>query len=516
MYIFISHSSTDAAIAQDICNILEASGVQCFLAPRDIRSGYEYASELLYGLDRSDVFLLLLSNKANQSPHVLREVERAVSNATPIIVYKLEDVTLTKSMEYFLMTHQWLTAEPGDYTNLLRGVQEFRKAKGEVVENTTQVSPTSNTSAISNAPVQTAVVNTVAHKKSSKSVLPWIAVTVVITALVIIICILLFKDSNDNVIPPDTGTTTLADSNITSDSSTKQTEESNPTDTTTDATTDTTTNVNNNTSTQDIKLGDTIIMGNYNGADIHWSVINISDDGKKAVIITKNIISFKAFCGSGSAEFALGDDGNHYFYKDPAVADDLEQQTYLWGSNIWKSSHIRTWLNSTSEYVTYDGRGPISSSMADHRNGYHLEAGFLSHFTDEELAAIKETNVETAGNSLTDSDTITTKDKVFLLSKDELHWLTDAGIGLFTGPTNEAANINEDTFYKEYCLEVFKTTSSPWWLRDPLENTVSECYLVSHGAKPDRNYENALAAVEGYGIRPAMTIDLTSDCIKSE
>lgn len=498
MYVFISHSSTDATIAQEICSTLETSNIQCFLAPRDIRSGYEYASEILYGLDRSDILLLLLSNKANQSPHVLREVERAVSNATPIIVYKLEDVELTKSMEYFLMTHQWLNAEHGNYTNLVSSIQEFQKNKGEEVKPLPPVPVTE----ISNPAV-----------KVKKNILPWIVVSAVFIALVVIIFIMLLGKNSYNTLPKDE-TTNLVQNNTSDDrqeissSTSSNSTEGNETNKETEET-----STSSQNAVTDIALGDTLVMGNYNGADIEWIVIHINENENSAVVISKNILSFKAFSGSKSSEFALGEDGNHYFFNDPAVADDLEQQEYLWGSNIWKNSHIRTWLNSDSGIVEYEGSGPLSLTMADHSNGYNTEAGFLTSFTAEELAAIKETTVKTAGNALTGDETITTTDKVFLLSKDELSWLTDAGLGLFTAPTKEAIDLNFNTFYEEYCLDVFKTNNCLWWLRDPLENSVSECYLISHGAKANRDFENALVAVEGYGIRPAMTIDLGADLI---
>lgn len=498
MYVFISHSSTDATIAQEICSTLELSNIQCFLAPRDIRSGYEYASEILYGLDRSDVFLLLLSNKANQSPHVLREVERAVSNSTPIIVYKLEEVELTKSMEYFLMTHQWLNAEKGNYTNLVAGIQEFQKNKGEDIKPLPPVPVAQITKPATN---------------NKKNFLPWIAVSAVIIALLAIIFILLLgknsyntftKDETTNIAQGNTSGDRQDNSSSTSSTSTESDETNKETEETSTSSQNTVTNV---------VLGDTFTMGKYNGADIEWIVIHINENDNSAVVISKNILSFKAFSGSKSSEFALGEDGNHYFFNDPAVADDLEQQEYLWGSNIWKNSHIRTWLNSDQNIVEYDGKGPHALAMTDRCNAYNTEAGFLTSFTKEELDAIKETTVKTAGNELTGNETITTTDKVFLLSKDELSWLTDAGLRLFTAPTKEAIDLNFSTFYKEYCLEVFKTNNCLWWLRDPLENSVSECYLISHGAKANRDFENSIVAADGYGIRPAMTIDLGAGLI---
>ncbi|MBR6697713.1 MAG: toll/interleukin-1 receptor domain-containing protein [Lachnospiraceae bacterium] len=128
MNIFISHSSSEAKVAKEICNELENNGKKCFLAPRDIRSGYEYAEEIANGIDSSNAVLLVLSNASNNSPHVLREVERAVTKRIPILVYKLEEVELTKSMEYFLMTHQWIPARKGDYSDVIRCVNNLENS----------------------------------------------------------------------------------------------------------------------------------------------------------------------------------------------------------------------------------------------------------------------------------------------------------------------------------------------------------------------------------------------------
>lgn len=110
MQVFISHSSKEADIANKMCDKLEQSGYTCFIAPRNIRSGYVYAEELANGVDTSDVILLMLSQESNRSPHVLREIKRAVTRSITIIVYKMEEVVLTKSMEYFLLSHQFMEA----------------------------------------------------------------------------------------------------------------------------------------------------------------------------------------------------------------------------------------------------------------------------------------------------------------------------------------------------------------------------------------------------------------------
>lgn len=100
MYIFLSHSSTNSKLVEEACNYLEKNGFACFLAPRDIRGGHLYAEELVDGIDRSDVVVLFLSKAADDSPHVLREVERAVSRRIPIVVYKLEEFAISNIKVY--------------------------------------------------------------------------------------------------------------------------------------------------------------------------------------------------------------------------------------------------------------------------------------------------------------------------------------------------------------------------------------------------------------------------------
>ena len=78
-------------------------------------------------MDRVKAVVLLLSNASNDSPHVLREIEYAVSHKIPILVYKLEEVTLSKSMEYFLMTHQWITDSKDKDQSLLDGIRNLLK-----------------------------------------------------------------------------------------------------------------------------------------------------------------------------------------------------------------------------------------------------------------------------------------------------------------------------------------------------------------------------------------------------
>ena len=75
--LFISHSSADAETAQALVTDFENRNITCWMAPRDIPMGSSYHEEIVQAIENSRAVLLLFSNAANKSEHVLREVELA-------------------------------------------------------------------------------------------------------------------------------------------------------------------------------------------------------------------------------------------------------------------------------------------------------------------------------------------------------------------------------------------------------------------------------------------------------
>jgi hypothetical protein len=61
-------------------------------------------------IHESRLLVLVFSAGANQSPQVLREVERAVSRALPIIPLRIENVPPSAAMEYYISSRHWLDA----------------------------------------------------------------------------------------------------------------------------------------------------------------------------------------------------------------------------------------------------------------------------------------------------------------------------------------------------------------------------------------------------------------------
>ena len=108
--IFISYSSKNKAIADAVCHKLEERKMKCWMAPRDIMPGANYAEELINAIDESKLFVLIFSKDSNQSQHVLRECERAVSHGIPIIPFRISDVLPGAALQYFIGPQHWLDA----------------------------------------------------------------------------------------------------------------------------------------------------------------------------------------------------------------------------------------------------------------------------------------------------------------------------------------------------------------------------------------------------------------------
>ena len=123
--VFISHSSKDKICADALCATLEKHNVRCWVAPRDILPGSDYGSAIVEGIKASKVMILIFSSNSNESAHVKREVERAVNHGIIIVPFKIEDVALSSTMEYFVSGTHWLDAIDPPFENHLKSVTKY-------------------------------------------------------------------------------------------------------------------------------------------------------------------------------------------------------------------------------------------------------------------------------------------------------------------------------------------------------------------------------------------------------
>src|SRR5207245_4897869 len=82
-------------------------------APRDVLAASPYGEALIEAINESRVLVLVFSSHSNDSPQVMREVERAVSKGILILPFRIEDVQLCKEMEYYISTPHCLDALTG-------------------------------------------------------------------------------------------------------------------------------------------------------------------------------------------------------------------------------------------------------------------------------------------------------------------------------------------------------------------------------------------------------------------
>jgi hypothetical protein len=108
--VFISYASKDKIVADAVCARLEAAGIRCWIAPRDIVPGTSYGEAIIDAIHGAKVMVLVFSSSANASGHIPKEVERAVSNGVAILPFRIEDVAPGKSLDYFIGSVHWLDA----------------------------------------------------------------------------------------------------------------------------------------------------------------------------------------------------------------------------------------------------------------------------------------------------------------------------------------------------------------------------------------------------------------------
>ena len=120
-----------------------------------------------------------------------------------------------------------------------------------------------------------------------------------------------------------------------------------------------------------ISIGDSITLGTYNNKKMTWTCIAVDDNG--ALMLASEIICTKEYDASGKSQEYHSESWGYV------------RESY--GSNCWQDSNIRQWLNSFGS-VNYSHCSP----------SYATEKGFLSCFSNEELAYISDTTQKTYVN----------------------------------------------------------------------------------------------------------------------
>jgi TolB-like protein len=163
--VFVSYASQDAAAANSIVESLEQGGIKCWIAPRDVKPGAQYADAILRAIAEAKALVLVMSANAVASAHVGREVERAASKHKQIIAFKMDAAPLSAALEYFLSQSQWIDVPA---VGLNAALAKLADAVGNV-SGSSQIPPSSHP---------------VVHKRTEKRVAIAVAVLIALGAAI--------------------------------------------------------------------------------------------------------------------------------------------------------------------------------------------------------------------------------------------------------------------------------------------------------------------------------------------
>lgn len=264
-----------------------------------------------------------------------------------------------------------------------------------------------------------------------------------------------------------------------------------------------------------IKVGDTITLGKYLGESIVWRCVAIDKNGP--LMLSDKLLCFKSFDAKGNY-------GNYYRNKE--------------GTNNWKDSALRHWLNSSGT-VDWSNRisVPSSDKVFNGYNPYSDEKGFLTGFTTQELSMVKSVIQKTyinaldkdradGGNtaithydgSLSNLANVTSnlsncyyqnvQDSFFLLGIEQLETVyKNMGIEYFKCQPTDAAVKNDTTGFTN------TDTTYNWWLRIPATMGMSYENVKVVGIDGGYGGLSAFSVWNGsnyysVGVRPAFYLDL--------
>lgn len=107
---FISYAKEDKAAADAACAKLEANGIRCWIAPRDVPPGAQWAAAIVDAIDHCRAMVLIFSSSANGSKQIHREVQRAFEREVPVVPFRIENVVPEQALAYYMGPVHWLDA----------------------------------------------------------------------------------------------------------------------------------------------------------------------------------------------------------------------------------------------------------------------------------------------------------------------------------------------------------------------------------------------------------------------
>jgi hypothetical protein len=93
-YLFISHSSKDRQLAEDLANHLGQAGYRCWIDVSDIPDGSSWPREIEKAVERCGALIVIMTERARASEWVERETLLALQLRKPVFIARFDDVPL--------------------------------------------------------------------------------------------------------------------------------------------------------------------------------------------------------------------------------------------------------------------------------------------------------------------------------------------------------------------------------------------------------------------------------------
>ena len=203
-----------------------------------------------------------------------------------------------------------------------------------------------------------------------------------------------------------------------------------------------------------------------------------------------------------SMTIGLHDQLPYAFQFDAAETNNPDSNRKSYGSNNWKESGIRQWLNADGAAGTWW----TAQTEYDVRPSYaNSTAGFLAGLDADMLAVLGNVKKITARNTVTDGGGYDeTTDKIFLLSKTEVYGGQESVIDegtVYPYYSENSALTAAGTGADANRIKYRSGTAMHWWLRSP-----NSSYSNSvRGVGTDGNISDSYA-YGSYGVSPACCI----------
>lgn len=249
----------------------------------------------------------------------------------------------------------------------------------------------------------------------------------------------------------------------------------------------------------DIKVGDYVKMGAYNNASILWRCVSIDDNGP--LMLADKIVDTLAY------DAKTNDNSNSKSHSRSYKRDD-------YGSNYWKDSNMRSWLNSTASAGNVDWLcgNPPKDGYVSGVGAYNEKAGFLNAFSKSEIAAMKTVTQRSLVSHPEYNKGIVDGD-----ANSDLLYYTDISEAV----ANYDSSYFETTTEKVFLLDVKQANAVwknlkgyyvaynndgmawPYWLRTPVTDCNHDMRYISSSGQVGRY----APWYSDLGVRPAFYLD---------